>query len=132
MTAARSTDEEAPVRIVYPTSARTIASARRRRGQERRKAAIVAATIAMFQPEIATTWLTPAVVKAAARSRSTRSRNPIRIPAASPACGSGKAWVRASSPARRTASIVEAGPPASPRIDRSVACSVPSTPVPAR
>jgi hypothetical protein len=45
-------------------------------------AAMAAATIAMFQPEIATTWLTPAVVNAAARSRSTRSRRPIRMPAA--------------------------------------------------
>ena len=34
------------------------------------------ATIAMFQPEIATTWLAPAVAKSAARSRSTRSRSP--------------------------------------------------------
>ena len=32
---------------------------------------MAAATIAMFQPEMATTWLTPAVVNAAARSRST-------------------------------------------------------------
>ena len=44
----------------------------------------------MFQPEIATTWLTPAVVNAAATSRSTRSRSPMRIPAASPASGSGR------------------------------------------
>ena len=52
--------------------------------------------MAMFQPEIATTWLTPAVVNAAARSRSTRSRRPIRIPAASPASGSGRTPVSAS------------------------------------
>ena len=79
----------------------------------------------MFQPEIATTWLTPAVVKAAARSRSTRSRRPMRIPDASPACGSGRARVRASSPARRMPSIVEAGPPASPTIARSVVAERP-------
>ena len=62
---------------------------RRRRRSRPASAAIAAATIAMFQPEIATTWLTPAVVNAAARSRSTRSRSPIRMPAASPASGSG-------------------------------------------
>ncbi len=38
-------------------------------------------------------WLTPAVVNAAARSRSTRSRSPMRMPAASPASGSGSARV---------------------------------------
>ena len=60
--------------------------------------------MAMFQPEMATTWLTPAVVKAVARSRSTRSRRPIRIPAASPASGSGSARPRASPEARRSVS----------------------------
>ena len=92
----------------------------------------MAPTIAMFQPEIATTWLTPAVVNAAARSRSTRSRRPMRIPDASPACGSGRARVRASSPARRIPSIVAAAPAASPTTARSVVRSVPSTPAPAR
>ena len=38
-----------------------------------------------LQPEMATTWLTPAAVNAFARSRSTRSRRPMRIPAARPA-----------------------------------------------
>ena len=47
-------------------------------------------------PEIATTWLAPTVVKAAARSRSTRSRRPMTIPAARPASGSGIAAARAS------------------------------------
>ena len=58
----------------------------------------------MFQPEIATTWLTPAVVNAAARSRSTRSRSPIRMPAARPASGSGRTRARASAAPRRSSS----------------------------
>ncbi len=57
---------------------------------------MLAATIAMFQPEMATMWLTPAVVKAAATSRSTRSRSPIRIAAASPPSGSGRTRCNAS------------------------------------
>ena len=67
-------------------------------------APIAAATIAMFQPEMATTWLTPAVVNAAARSRSTRSRRPMRMPAARPASGSGRTRVSASPAPRRSAS----------------------------
>ena len=61
--------------------------------------------MAMFQPEIATTWLTPAAVKAFARSRSTRSRRPMRMPAARPASGSGSA--RASPSAARTARAID-------------------------
>ena len=76
----------------------------RRPSRPRSRLATSAATIAMFQPEIATTWLTPAVVNAAARSRSTRSRRPMRIPAASPASGSGSARVSASPEPRRAAS----------------------------
>ena len=62
--------------------------------------------MAMFQPEMATTWLAPAVVNAAARSRSTRSRSPISTPAASPASGSGMDRSRPSAAARRNPSSV--------------------------
>ena len=87
---ARTTDADAPAKATYATIARTVTTDRRRRPRRPAHAPTAAATIAMFQPEMATTWLTPAVVNAAARSRSTRSRNPIRIPAASPASGSGR------------------------------------------
>ena len=90
MTAARTTDGDAPAATTYAT---TVASDRRpctiRRGRPRSAAPTSPATIAMFQPEIATTWLTPAVAKSAASVRSTRSRSPMRIPAARPASGSG-------------------------------------------
>ena len=62
------------------------------------------ATRAMFQPEIATTCERPVAVNAAARSRSTRSRSPTRIPAARPAAGSGSARASASPAARRVRS----------------------------
>ena len=66
--------------------------------------------MAMFQPEIATMWLAPAVAKSAARSRSTRSRRPMRIPAASPASGSGRACRSASpAPSRRACRLPSAG-----------------------
>ena len=53
---------------------------RARRGRPRITAPTRPATIAMFQPEIATTWLAPAVAKSAASERSTRSRSPIEDP----------------------------------------------------
>ena len=83
------------------TIATAVTIARRRRPSRPAMAPTAAATIAMFQPEIATTWLTPAVVKSAATSRSTRSRRPMRMPAASPASGSGRTRVSVSPASRR-------------------------------
>jgi len=80
--------------MVAPTAIATV----RRRTRPRSSAPTSPATIAMFQPEMATTWLAPAVAKSAASARSTRSRRPMRMPAASPASGSGRA-VRSVSPA---------------------------------
>ena len=78
--------------------------------------------MAMFQPEMATMWLTPAVVKAAARFRSTRSRNPMRIAAARPPSGSGMTFWRASPDVWRIAS----NRPESESSWRTRATSVPS------
>ena len=92
--------------------------------EPRRRAPTSAATIAMFQPEIATTWLTPAVVKSAARSRSTRSRRPMRMPAASPASGSGSDG-RKGRRRRRVAGAPGSRPgPASPLADGSIIIEV--------
>ena len=49
---------------MYETTATAVTIARRRRPSRPAIAPTAAATIAMFQPEIATTWLTPAVVNA--------------------------------------------------------------------
>ena len=65
---ARSTDGEAPANTMYEMTAMAVTIARRRRPSRPAIAPTAAATIAMFQPEIATTWLTPAVVKSAATS----------------------------------------------------------------
>ena len=89
ITAARTTDGEPPAATTYATTVPSTASVTTRRWRPRSSAPTSPATIAMFQPEMATTWLTPAVVKSAASVRSTRSRSPMRIPAASPASGSG-------------------------------------------
>ena len=105
MNAARTTDGDAPANSVYATIATSVTMARRRRPTKpRRRAATVAATMAMFQPEIATMWLTPAAVKDAARLRSTRSRSPMRIASARPPSGSGSTFCRASPEAWRTPS----------------------------
>lgn len=117
MRAARTTDGDAPAKTVYATTAAAVASARRRRDRRRIRAATTPATIAMFQPEMATTWLTPAAVKAAARARSTRSRNPTRMPAASPASGSGRTRARPSPVARRRLSSAPPGPLGPPSTD---------------
>ena len=99
-------------------------TARRRRCMPPAIAPSVDATIAMFQPEIATTWLAPAVVKAAARSRSTRSRSPISTPAASPASGSGIDRSIPAAAARRKPSSVCATVPSAgaARASRRGAC----------
>ena len=101
ISAARTTDADAPANATYATIATIVTTDRRRRPRRPAIAPMAAATIAMFQPEIATTWLTPAVVNAAARSRSTRSRRPMRMPAARPASGSGRTRVSASPALRR-------------------------------
>ena len=85
-----------------------------------------AATIAMFQPEMATTWLTPAVAKSAASVRSTRSRSPMRMPAASPASGSGNDR-RSASPAASRATWRPRGGASSSRSSR--ASRLPDAPV---
>ena len=95
-----------PTNSTYTTIASAVSTARRRRCIPPASAPSVDATIAMFQPEIATTWLAPAVVNAAARSRSTRSRSPISTPAASPASGSGIDRSMPSAAARRNPSSV--------------------------
>ena len=85
--------------------ARAVNATRRRRATLPATAASVVATMAMFQPEIATTWVAPTVVNAADRSRSTRSRRPMRIPLARPASGSGIArWMARSAPRRSPSS----------------------------
>ena len=109
--AARTTEAEGPTKVTYATIATTVSVARRRRAIPPAIAASVEATIAMFQPEIATTWLAPAVVKSAARSRSTRSRRPIRTPAARPDSGSGMARaIPSAAPSRRLTSVAASDP----------------------
>ena len=122
MTAARFTDGVAPAKSVYATMAARVTTALRRRlNIPPRSAATVAATMAMFQPDIATMWLTPAVVKSVATSLSTRSRNPIRIAAASPPSGSGRTRWIASPEAWRNPSSAPAGELSWPTTVRSVA-----------
>lgn len=128
ISAARTTDGDAPAATTYAaTTAAVAAPAARFDARPRRSAATSAPTIAMFQPEIATTWLTPAVAKSAASWRSTRSRRPIRIPAASPASGSGRTRRRASPAASRMPWIEGAG--ARLRISTDSARSVPDAPI---
>ena len=132
MRAARTTDADAPAKATYVTIAMIVTTDRRRRPSRPVNAAIAVATMAMFQPEMATTWLTPAAVNAAARSRSTRSRSPMRIPAARPASGSGRTWVNASAAPRRRSSSWRrrsAGPGSTARL-RDV--RVPTAPIRAR
>ena len=132
ITAARRTDGEAPARIVYSAIAPTVATARRRRAHAPSRAATSPATSAMFQPEMATTWERPVVVKSAARSRSTRSRSPIRMPAARSAAGSGSVRASASPASARMPWTSRSGlsGAGSARTERVV--SVAETPVRAR
>jgi hypothetical protein len=126
---ARTTDGEGPTKSTYTAMATAVSTARRRRCMPPAMAASVDATIAMFQPEMATTWLAPAVVNAAARSRSTRSRSPISTPAASPASGSGIARSSPSAATRRSPSSVAVTEP-SPGSSSSVSArSVPTAPI---
>ncbi len=112
MRAARTTGGEAPTSATYAQTAARVASIRGRRPSPRRTIPSAAMTIAMFHPEIATTWLRPVATKSAVTGLGTRSRIPSRIPAARPAAGSGTASRKdASAPARSAAS--EAPGPAS-------------------
>ena len=129
MTPARTTEADAPANTTYATIAPIVATDRRLRPSFPANAPTAAATIAMFQPEMATTWLTPAVVKSAARPRSTRSRRPMRIPAASPASGSGRTDARADPAERRSSSRARAGLSGEGRTLNVFACSVPSAPI---
>ena len=103
--------------------------ARRRRRSPPATAPSVDATIAMFQPEIATTWLAPAMVNALARSRSTRSRSPMSTPAAKPASGSGMELSRPSAAARRRPSSVRSSVPVAGSNSSDSARSVPIAPI---
>ena len=129
MTAARTTEGVAPANSVYATIAASVTTARRRRrSSPPRSAATVAATIAMFQPEMATMWLTPAVVKSAATSLSTRSRRPIRIAAASPPSGSGRTRWSQSPETWRKPSSRPAGESSWPTTANSVGSHVAAMP----
>ena len=121
MSAARTTDGLAPV----SSDVAADGGGRERRGRPspagapgragRTAAATRAATMAMFQPEMATTWVRPAVAKASLISGAIDARTPSRIPAPSAASGSGTRSFRPPSSvdaARRRASA--AGPLASP------------------
>ncbi len=127
--AARTTDADAPARTVYATIATRITPDRVRRARPARRAPTSPATIAMFQPEMATTCERPVAVNAAARSRSTRSRSPTRIPAASPAAGSGSARARELPAARRVRSSSPAASAARATSSSVPDRSVPTTPV---
>jgi hypothetical protein len=130
--AARTTDGDAPENATYATIASIVSTDRRRRPSDPPSAPTAAATIAMFQPEIATTWLTPAAVKSAASSRSTRSRRPIRMPAARPASGSGSTLASAVAALRRTVSRAAAGSAGPGSISSERDKIVPATPVRSR
>ena len=71
-----------------------------RRSQGRAIAATSAATIAMFQPEMATTCVSPAVANASLISGAMDARTPSRIPAPRAASGSGTIAFSPSSSAR--------------------------------
>ncbi len=127
--AARTTDGDAPASTVYSTIATRIPPDRVRRARPASTAPTSPATMAMFHPEMATTCERPVAVNAAARSRSTRSRSPTRIPAASPAAGSGSARVSESPAARRVRSSNPAASPARATSSTVPVRRVPATPV---
>ena len=80
----------------------------------RAMAATRAATIAMFQPEMATTWVRPAAAKASLISGAIEARTPSRIPAPSAASGSGTIAFSPPSSAARAPASIAAGPAAPP------------------
>lgn len=132
MTPARTTDGDGPTKATYMTIATAVRTARRRRWSPPAIAPRVDATIAMFQPLIATTWLAPAIVKASARSRSTRSRSPMSTPAASPASGSGIERSMPSAAVRRKPSRVRSTVPVAGMSSTRSARNVPIAPIFAR
>ena len=69
-----------------------------------------AATMAMFQPEMATTWVRPAVAKASLISGAIDARTPSRIPAPSAASGSGTMSFSPSSSAARSPARIGSRP----------------------
>ena len=107
MTAARTTLAPPPAAIAYAAITPTTAADRHLRGSRPRNAPTVAATIAMFQPLMATMWLSPEVVKSAASVRSTSSLRPSTIPDARPASGLGQH--AADEVARRAPPFLEPG-----------------------
>ena len=109
-----------------------MSTARRRRCSPPASAPSVDATIAMFQPLMATTWLAPAIVNASARSRSTRSRSPISTPAARPASGSGIERSMPAAAARRKPSRVRSIVPVAGSSSTASARRVPIAPIFAR
>lgn len=130
--AARTTDGDGPTNATYATIATLVSTVRRRRPIPPTSAPMLVATIAMFQPEIATMWLTPAVVKSAASWRSTRSRSPMRMPAARPASGSGRVRVRPVAALRRWSSSQRPKPGGGGRSSRALARIEPAAPIRAR
>jgi hypothetical protein len=132
ITPARTTDADGPTNATYATIATAVRMARRRRWRPPATAASVDATMAMFQPEMATTWLAPAVVNAAAKSRSTRSRSPISTPAARPASGSGSARSSPSAAPRRRPSSWPPSELVAGRTSSPSARNVPTAPIRAR
>ena len=67
----------------------------------------------VFQPEIATTWVSPAVANAAVRSPGSRAPTPSRIPAPRAASGSGTRSFRPPSSVERRPARMAVGPLAS-------------------
>jgi hypothetical protein len=131
ISAARTTLADAPAATVYRAIAARMARERGLRGTRRSSAANTDPTSAMFQPLMATTWLIPDRAKASATSRGTRSRSPIRIPDARPACGDGRVRASTSAPARLTCSSRPARPVGGAR-SRPSARPVATTPLRAR
>ena len=118
ISAARTTDGEAPVSRTYEVTALIAGdgrqpSARRQPGKRSRCAAAIAATMAMFQPEIATTCVRPARAKASLIAGSMPARTPSRMPAASAASGSGTSRFRPESSHERTPCRASATGPSS-------------------
>ena len=103
------------------------------RSSGRTSATTIAATMAMFHPEIATTWVSPAVANASLTSGAIAERTPSRMPAPSAASGSG---TRSLSPSRRlprsTAMAAAIPPPEPGRTSAPRARAIAPTPCRAR
>jgi hypothetical protein len=117
MSAARTTDGLAPVSSTYPPTTATAVRAvvqrpPRSRPRGRTSARTMAETMAMFQPEMATTCVSPAVANAPLISGAIEERTPSRMPAPSAASGSGTSSFRPSSSMARKDPIQAPTPPA--------------------